>query len=167
MNLGRLAEDQLGRGESRLRDAERAYREQRWPDALRFSQEAVELALKALLRAMAVEVPKRHDVGPALQMVAATLPSEIRRRLPGMIDLSSELADRRALAMYGDEVGGRTAGDLFRSRTEAQRYLTGSRELVALVARHLRVRRGSSPRGRSRRATARGARGNDAPAATR
>lgn len=151
MNLERLAQDQLGRAESRLRDADRAYREARWPDTLRFSQEAVELALKSLLHAMAVEVPKRHDVGPALETVAPTLPGEIRARLAQVLDLSSELADRRALAMYGDQIGGRAASDLFRSRNEAERYLTQSRELVALVRRHLPANQPSGTRGRSRR----------------
>ncbi len=150
MNLERLAEDQLGRAESRLRDAQRAYRERRWPDTLRFSQEAVELALKALLRAVAVEVPKRHDVGPVLQTVASSLPAGLRRRLPAVLELSSELADRRALAMYGDELAGRAASDVFRSRTEAGRFLNESRELVALVRHDFRSRTRPA-RARSRR----------------
>ena len=146
MNLGRLAEDQLSRGESRLRDAGRAYREERWPDTLRFCQEAVELALKALLRSVAVEAPKRHDVGPVLETVASVLPSEIRRRLPEAVALSAALADRRALAMYGDEVTGESASDLFQSQSEARRFLSESRALVALVRRHVR----RPPRTRSR-----------------
>lgn len=155
MNLGRLAEDQLRRGESRLRDARRAYREQRWPDTLRFCQEAVELALKALLRSVAVEAPKRHDVGPVLETVAAVLPTEIRRQLPAAVALSAALADRRALAMYGNEVTGESASELFQSRTEARRYLSESRALVALVRRHVRRPPSARPRIRT---SSRGAR---------
>ncbi len=146
MNLGRLAEDQLSRAASRLGDAERAYRERRWPDTLRFCQEAVELALKALLRAMAFEVPKRHDVGPVLRTITADLPAGFRRRLPQVLELSAELADRRALAMYGDEAGGKAASDVFQSRAEARRYLTESQALVALVQRYVRPRARRKPR---------------------
>lgn len=155
MNLSRLAEDQLGRAESRLRDAQRAFRERRWPDTIRFGQEAVELSLKALLRAMAVEVPKRHDVGPVLSIVAPTLPQEIRRRLPQIVRLSAELADRRALAMYGDEQGGRPASDLFRDAAEARRYLTESRDLVSLVQRQLGTASRARPGTRAHRPAAR------------
>ena len=141
MNVARLAADQLERGTARLRDAERAFRERRWPDTLRFCQEATELVLKALLRAMAVEVPKRHDVGPALESVRSDLPAPVRRALPQILRLSSQLADRRALAMYGDEIGGRPATELFQSRDEARRYLEESRGVVALVRDQLRPSR--------------------------
>lgn len=151
MNLERLAQDQLARSEARLRDADRAFHEERWADTIRGSQEAVELALKSLLRAVAVEVPKRHDVGPVLEAVASALPADIRRQLSQVVELSADLAARRALAMYGDEESGRPASDLFDSREEAHRYLTRSHHLVALVRRHVpagqggRVRKGSAP----------------------
>ncbi len=155
MNLERLAQDQLARSEARLRDADRAYREERWPDTIRGCQEAVELALKSLLRAVAVEVPKRHDVGPVLEAVASALPADIRRQLSQVVELSAALADRRALAMYGDEESGRSASDLFASRDEAHRYLTRSHHIVVLVRRHLPAGRRGRVRDRSAPATAR------------
>jgi HEPN domain-containing protein len=152
VNLERLARGQLARAEARLRIAERAFEEREWPDAIRFSQEALELSLKALLRSLAADVPKRHDVGPVLVELTAELPAAIRSDLPAIVRLSKALADRRALALYGDELGGVPADEIFRSRDEAERYLRGARNVVAEVAEALvrRPARPSQPRARRR-----------------
>jgi HEPN domain-containing protein len=144
VNLERLARGQLARAEARLRIAERAFEEREWSDAIRFSQEAVELALKALLRSLAADVPKRHDVGPVLVELTAELPTPIRAELPTIVRLSKALADRRALALYGDELEGVPADEIFRSRDEAERFLRGARSVVARVAEAL-VRRPTQP----------------------
>ncbi len=136
MNFERLSADQFQRGSDRLRDAERALQERRWPDALRFSQESVELILKALLRSMGVEVPKRHDVGPALRVVTADLPRAVRRELPWILELSVALAERRSLAMYGDEPTERPATEIFHEE-EVRRFLEQSRRLAELVGREM------------------------------
>lgn len=141
MNLMALARDQFLRGRDRWRDARRAFEEGRWPDSLRYSQEAVELVLKALLRALAVEVPKRHDVGPVLEEVAAQLPPGIRRDLPAITELSALLTERRALAMYGDEAAGKAARDLFRRREEALTYVDRTGRLVRQVGQALQTGR--------------------------
>lgn len=146
MNLQKLSRDQYARGQDRWRDAERAFQERRWPDTLRYSQEAVELVLKALLRALAVEAPKRHDVGPVLEQVGPDLPSILRRELPAIVELSAALADRRALAMYGDEVGGRTASEIFHSQAEAKEFLDRAGRLVRLVGKALATTRRGVPR---------------------
>lgn len=140
MNLKALARDQYLRGRDRWRDARRAFEEERWPDTVRYSQEAVELVLKALLRAVAMEVPKRHDVGPMLEEVAARLPPRVRRELPAIVQLSARLAERRAAAMYGDEADGRPAGEIFRDRGEAKAYLDQTGHVVRLVGEALGIR---------------------------
>ncbi|HYK93668.1 MAG TPA: HEPN domain-containing protein [Thermoplasmata archaeon] len=143
MNLRRLALDQLARGQNRARDARRAFDEGRWADTFRYSQEAVELALKALLRWLAIEVPKRHDVGPILERVPDQLPRAVRARLPAIVQLSASLADRRAWAMYGDEATGRAASEVFNDQGEAGRFLKEVEEVVALVARAMPVHKGT------------------------
>lgn len=44
-------------------DAESALKRGDYPETMRYSQEAVEMSLKAVLRVMAIEYPKVHDVG--------------------------------------------------------------------------------------------------------
>jgi len=63
MKLGELARDYLRRAEVRVRSAAGATASKDYPDAVRFSQEAVELSLKAALRAFGLEYPKEQDVG--------------------------------------------------------------------------------------------------------
>ncbi|HKS59150.1 MAG TPA: HEPN domain-containing protein [Thermoplasmata archaeon] len=139
MNFSKLAQDQARRGWNRIRDARTVFAEARYADAVRYAQEGLELSLKALLRAMGIEVPKRHDVGPILQDISRRLPVGIRGKVPALVRLSAELAARRALAMYGDELGGRTASEIFDDRGEAERYLVEAERAVQLVVRALRV----------------------------
>jgi HEPN domain-containing protein len=142
VNLQALAWELTERARSRLDDARRAVEDGRWADVLRFSQEAVELALKGLLRGIAVEVPKRHDVGPVLAEVAPQLPAAVRRELPELTELSAQLAERRSLAVYGDEAGGRTASEIFQSREEAESYLRRAGRAVRLARGSLRPSHG-------------------------
>ena len=53
-----------------MREAERLFAEEDWSLCVRRCQEAVELALKALLRAAGAEVPKVHDVSGGLSSVS-------------------------------------------------------------------------------------------------
>lgn len=149
MNLMALARDQLLRASDRFRDAQTAFSEDRLPDATRYSQEALELALKATLRSLSVEVPKRHDVAPELSRVAGELPAWFVRELPTLKRLSFDLAERRSLAMYGDERTGRPASELFDDPTEVARYLKQVGHAVGLARRLLRTpprRRPGAPR---------------------
>jgi HEPN domain-containing protein len=130
-----LARDQIGRAEDRLRDARTAFTEHRLADATRYSQEALELALKAALRSLAVEVPKRHDVAPELSSVLDGLPKWFAREIPTIKQLSFELAQRRSLALYGDERTGRPANELFDDPLEVERYLGQVDRVVKLTRR--------------------------------
>lgn len=145
MNLPALAADQLRRAGDRHRDAARAFEERRFPDALRYSQESLELALKAGLRALNVEAPKRHDVGVALDAVAEAVPAWFRREIPELKRLSSELAERRSLAMYGDERTGRPASELFDAPEVVRRFLEQVADALASIRRLLAP--GAKPRG--------------------
>lgn len=152
MNLMALARDQARRAADRARDARTAFGEGRLADATRYAQEAVELALKAALRSLAVEVPKRHDVAPVLEDLVDVLPSWMAAEVPAVKRLSADLTDRRSLAMYGDERTGRPASELFDRPEEVKPYLEGAEHVVALVRRLLAGSARAGPRS-SRRPT--------------
>ena len=58
-----LAKDYLRRARARLIAAEDATKRGDYPETVRYSQECVELSLKACLRMAGIEYPKVHDVG--------------------------------------------------------------------------------------------------------
>ena len=135
MRLDLLAEDQLRRAFHRQRDARTALRERRLAGATRYAQEALELALRAALRSLAVEVPKRHDVAPVLVDLKGPLPAWFARELPAVGKLSFDLAERRGLAMYGDEKTGRPASELFDRPEEVAGQLDAGGHALDLVER--------------------------------
>jgi HEPN domain-containing protein len=73
-----LGERLLRQAEESLEDMERAFQRGSWNMVMRRGQEVVELALKGLLSAMAVEYPKVHDV--ALPFVKMAQESTFRLR---------------------------------------------------------------------------------------
>jgi HEPN domain-containing protein len=113
VNLRELADDYLRRAQVRLRSAKSAFESGDFPDVIRFSQEAVELSLKASLRAWGVEYPKEHDVGEVLISVADRFPPWFREEVDHLAEVSGQLASKRAAAMYGLEVEGKAPGQLF------------------------------------------------------
>jgi HEPN domain-containing protein len=71
-------------------------------DVVREAQELVELALKAMLRAVGVEPPKFHDVGPLLVEHRARFAHEVGAGLERAALISERLRRDRELAFYGD-----------------------------------------------------------------
>ena len=105
----------LSQAENVLREAERhlAHGAQHGSElglAVRRSQEAVELALKGLLRSAGIEAPKIHDVGKVLLRNAARLGQFELQRLAA---LSQGLARDRSAAFYGEDGGDRGPDELF------------------------------------------------------
>jgi len=89
------------------------------PNVVRRAQEAVELALKAMLRHVGVEPPKQHDVGGLVLPLRHLLPSEVAARAERRATVSKWLRKEREFAFYGDvdflahrgvRRGGRAAG---------------------------------------------------------
>jgi HEPN domain-containing protein len=84
--------------------------------AVRAAQECTELSLKAALRLVGIEYPKKHDVAGVLL--------SSRKRFPDWFGveekarISTWLAERREAAMYGDELKGKGPDDMF-TRKEA------------------------------------------------
>jgi HEPN domain-containing protein len=71
-------------------------------DVVREAQELVELALKAMLRAVGIEPPKFHDVGPLLVAHRARFVPEIGADVERAAQISGRLRRDRELAFYGD-----------------------------------------------------------------
>lgn len=108
-----MARDYLKRAKSRLIDAESALKRGDYPETVRYSQESVELMLKACLRTVAVEYPKVHDVGDVLKLSREKFPEWMRKEVDRLAEISHDLADKRAPSMYGIEALGKTPSQLF------------------------------------------------------
>ncbi len=96
-----LAADHLRRAEGRLIAIRALHEAQHWADVVRQSQEAVELALKGLLRASGVDPPRIHDVADVLEAERDRLPESLMEDLPRLAAASRSLRRDRELAVYG------------------------------------------------------------------
>ena len=96
-----LAKDYIKRAEIRLSAIEVLYDKESWADVVRESQEAIELALKALLRSHGIEVPRVHDVSRIIEVEAERLPTQLD--LKRLAAISKELRRDREIAFYGSE----------------------------------------------------------------
>ena len=77
-------------------------KEDDFSDVVREAQEAVELALKAVLRSIGIEPPKWHDVGSLIVAHKRLLPAVVGRCAARMAEISKRLRKERELAFYGD-----------------------------------------------------------------
>jgi len=98
-----LASAYLRQAYSRLKDAKDALNDKNYPYALRLSQEAVELSLKASLRLVGIEYPKVHDVSDILLDVGDRFPKWFMSELRFLAKASYILASKREIAFYGGE----------------------------------------------------------------
>ncbi len=122
-----------------LRDAEYSYEEALnafnkglYHRVIRRCQEAVELALKALLRYLGVEYPKSHDVSPLLYKIKDLLPDFIKDSLDFISHLSLELSMERGPSFYGDENKALPPARLY-NKTYAESKLHDTRKLLDII----------------------------------
>lgn len=113
MKTTSIARHYLKEAERRLKTAMNALKEKAYAYTVRQSQECTELSLKATLRLVMVEYPKKHDVSDVLEREAKRFPTWFRNLLPKMAKVSAYLAEKRSLAMYGDELKGMGPEELF------------------------------------------------------
>jgi HEPN domain-containing protein len=99
-----------------------------WADVVRESQEALELALKGLLRACGVEPPRIHDVADVLLAERERLPEPARAEVERLAAVSRDLRRDRELAFCGAE-------DLTPSRFYRKPDATHAREAARLAVR--------------------------------
>ncbi len=125
-----LAADYVRRAEARIQAIEVLFRAESWADVVRESQEAVELALKGLLRACGIEAPRIHDVSEILMADRDRLPAKIRSEVERLAEVSKSLRRDRELAFYGAED---LTPSTFYRREDAAQALEGARLVVRVV----------------------------------
>lgn len=113
MTSDRLARDYLRRAHARRKALDTLLASAAYADVVRESQEVVELILKGTLRFIGVDPPKRHDVRTVLARFFGRLPAEWREAMEEIGEASTELAQERAHAFYGDEDELIPASELF------------------------------------------------------
>jgi HEPN domain-containing protein len=97
-----LALSDLAKAEARLKALKLLRDEGSHSDVVREAQELVELALKAMLRAVGIEPPKLHDVGELLVQHTARFASPVQEGLGRAAQISRRLRVDRERAFYGD-----------------------------------------------------------------
>ena len=143
MRNGALAKDYVRRAGIRLTAIDALHRAESWADVVRECQEAVELALKGLLRACHVAPPRLHDVSDVLRRERERLPPSARRHVERMARISRELRRDRELAFYGME--DLVPSDFYKEE-DARRALDGAEFVVATATAAL-ADRGGGPAG--------------------
>ena len=126
-----LAEDHVRRAEVRLTAIDTLYRAKSWADVVRECQEAVELALKGLLRACGIAPPRLHDVSEVLLRERERLPPSAGRHVERLVRTSRELRRDRELAFYGAED---LVPSSFYREEDARQALDGAAFVVATAA---------------------------------
>lgn len=99
----KVAHAYLRQAKARLEDAVEAVPEANYPYAVRLSQECVELSLKAVLKAVAIEYPKIHDVSDILLEVKERFPPWFRVETDYLSESSKILVKKREPSLYGGE----------------------------------------------------------------
>jgi len=120
----------------RLRHAREALEGGNHPYVVRQCQEAVELLLKAALRAAGVEPPKWHDVGPVLRANAGRFPEWFREEIPRLARISRKLRREREPSLYGDEEAGIPPDELY-FREDAEEALEMAEHTLNIISKLL------------------------------
>jgi HEPN domain-containing protein len=102
---------------------------------VRCSQECVELSLKAALRLVGVEYPKKHDVSRVLLLARKRFPNWFR--VEDFAKISRALSEMREPAMYGDELRLVPSTELF-TKEHAAKALAEASEAYKACSRLLK-----------------------------
>lgn len=128
MNTKLMTFDYIRRAKSCFRESKAAFDEEDYPMTVRRSQECVELSLKAVLRGIAIEYPREHDVSKALEMVKGKVPDWFSSKIPEFIEISKDLSKKRGPAWYGYESELKPASDIFNIK-DAKEALASAEEV--------------------------------------
>lgn len=127
-----LGKNYLQQAKIILEEAEALLAKKAWNLVVRRSQEAVELATKAVLRVAGVEVPREHDVGWFLEKNKNKLPESVRKELPQIRSIARQLRKERETSFYGDDETGLPATELY-TEYDAKEALDNARLVVKLA----------------------------------
>lgn len=97
-----LAKSYLKKASVRIEVLELLFEKGAYSDVIREAQEAVELALKGMLRYVGIEPPKIHDVGPLILEHREKFYNLSGEVLQKIAKISKRLRKERELAFYGD-----------------------------------------------------------------
>ncbi len=125
-----LAADYVHRAAVRLDAIKVLFDAKSWADVVRESQEAVELALKGLLRQYGVQPPRIHDVSAILLAERRRFPKGLQPDVEELAAASRSLRRDRELAFYGAE--DLTPGGFYR-REDAEHAFAAARSVVERV----------------------------------
>jgi HEPN domain-containing protein len=134
MTTDRMARNYLAQAAYRLHGVDTAIQDHQYAIAVRQSQEAVEWALKAALRAAGVEPPHSHDVGDVVLANASRLHPVLQEAAERLARISADLRRDREAAFYGDEAAGLTPDDLY-GEADARRAREDASFVVNRVVR--------------------------------
>jgi len=131
-NAVALAVDYIRRARMRIRAVEALIDAGDFADAVRESQESVELAVKAVLKLKNLSYPRAHDVARLLRDPAIAGPLLTIDELAHVESVSKTLRRDRELSFYGD-------ADVvpleYYERSDADAALASLREVLDLVDR--------------------------------
>lgn len=109
------------------------------------SQQAVELSLKAVLRAVGLGAGRQHDPGEILRARSKRLPEWVRLRVPEWARISGLLANLRAVSVYPGPEDPDThepatiPSERFSDRAEVERIVEMARTVYGEVRESLRT----------------------------
>lgn len=129
-----MAEAHLRQAQEILLEAQGLVARGVWNLVVRRAQEATELALKAALRGVGVEVPKVHDVGVTLKDYANRFPDVSQEQVDRLASISRRLSRERELSFYGDEATGAAPQRLYTSE-DAQQAMEEAQFVVQWCSR--------------------------------
>jgi len=135
MKTTHMASSMLQQADLRLKAAAMGIKSKGYAYAVRSSQECVELSLKAALRLVGVEYPKKHDVSRVLLLAKKRFPNWFR--VENFAKVSRALAEMREPAMYGDELRFVPSTELF-TKEHAAKALTEANEVYRACSRLLK-----------------------------
>jgi HEPN domain-containing protein len=117
-----MALDYMKRAKRCFVECKGAFEDEDYPITIRRAQECVELSLKAILRSIAIEYPRDHDVSEALETAKEKFPDWFSIKIADFKRISRDLSKKRGPALYGYEASLRPASDIF-SRNDAEEAL--------------------------------------------
>ncbi|HVB95881.1 MAG TPA: HEPN domain-containing protein [Nitrososphaerales archaeon] len=126
----------MRQAKDRLKDAKGALRSGNHPYAVRLSQECVELSIKAALRAIGIEYPKRHEVSETLGEMKSRLPGWFVTEVPFIQETSRSLFRKRELAFYGGEDASLSPEEVI-SASDARLAVSSARKVFSACERLL------------------------------
>jgi len=97
-----LAQSYLVKAQKRLKILDVLLKEDAYSDVIREAQEIVELALKGMLRQVAIEPPKWHDVGSMIVEYRTRFPEDVAAQAERLAEISAWLRKEREFSFYGD-----------------------------------------------------------------